>query len=81
MARDVDLINSVAELAAGEYGATKRNYACAARMLGVSPQTLNNWRQRGLPDDGHLRVWLALHPKGRALLARWLAERERKAAA
>lgn len=38
--------------------------AKAARALGVSPQRLANWKQRGLTEDANLRVWLACqYPK------------------
>lgn len=45
----------------------------AAAQVGVSPQTWSNWKRRGLPEDGELRVWLALaHPR---ILSKWMDTR------
>ena len=46
----------------------------AARAVGVKPTTWSNWKGRKLPEDAHLRVWLALNSPN--LLRRWLKEKD-----
>lgn len=53
------------------------NASAAARAVGVSPQRFHFWRTRPLPEDGHLRCWLALDHHGRKALKRWLASAHR----
>lgn len=58
------------ELERREGGATN-----AGAAVGVSPQVWNGWKARNFPADAQLRVFLALHPRGRGLLRSWLKER------
>lgn len=46
----------------------------AARTVGVKPATWSNWKGRNLPDEGHLRVWLALNAP--RTLRKWLDARK-----
>ena len=42
----------------------------AARTLGVTPQRLYIWQQRGPSPEGRLRAWLAIHKPSTWMLYR-----------
>lgn len=53
---------------AGKFG----HYAELARVLGMSPQAVNNWRDRGIAAAKRPDVWMLVNDHGGNLPREWL---------
>lgn len=51
------------------------SYAVLARVLRMSPQAINNWRDRGISSKKRPAVWAMINDHGGHLSRDWLFER------